>query len=151
MNSPQTANAESKTIAVAAAKDEDLAIDAALRKVAEAIPILNRWAGTYTHIFAKPFHWMGESYERMTFDWESLTGRDCIQIDVESRKKRAAASLEANDYPIAYLEGMAARACAERNSDGKQVIGTDALEAMPAQDCLRICRQARLFLAVSAL
>ena len=149
MNSTQTANAEEKSMA--AAEDEDLTIEAAMERVAKAIPILNRWTGTYTHVFTKPFHWLGEDYERLTFDWESLTGKDCTQIDAETRRKRASASLEANDYPIAYLEGMAARACTERNGDGKRVIGADALEAMPAQDCLRICRQARVFLAVSAL
>lgn len=149
MNNTQAANAEVKNTTTT--ENEDLTIEAAMTKVAEALPILNRWTGTYTHVFAKPFHWRGEDYERLTFDWESLTGKDCIQIDAEARKKRAVASLEANDYPIVYLEGMAARACTERNENGKRVINADALEAMPAQDCLRICRQARVFLAVSAL
>lgn len=132
-------------------KDGEMTIQEAMEKVVEAIPVLNRWAGTYTHIFPKPFHWLGTDYEQLTFNWESLTGKDCIQIDAEARRKRAAPSLESNDYPIAYLEGMAVRACTERNENGLRVIGTDALEAMPAQDCLRICRQARVFLAVSAL
>lgn len=149
MSSTQAANTEVKNTTTT--KNGGLTIEAAMTKVAEALPILNRWTGTYTHVFAKPFHWRGEDYERLTFDWESLTGKDCIQIDAETRKQRAAASLEANDYPIVYLEGMAVRACTERNENGKRVINADALEAMPAQDCLRICRQARVFLAVSAL
>jgi len=123
----------------------------AMEQLVELAPIFNRWAGKYTHVFAEPFEWQGERYERLTFNWESLSGRDFIQLDAEARRRRGAPSLEANDYPIPYLAGMAARACTERNENGKRALGTDAFDAMPGKDCLRICRQARLFLAVSAL
>ncbi len=123
----------------------------AISNLAKLIPVLNRWAGKYTHVFAEPFQWQGETYKSLTFDWETLRGRDCIRIESEARRRGGAPALEANSYPIAYLAGMAAHACTERDEGGHRVIGTDALDAMNAQDCLSICRQARLFLAVSAL
>ncbi len=127
------------------------ALSNAISSLAKLIPVLNRWAGKYTHVFAEPFEWKGKTYKRLSFDWETLRGGDCIRIESETRKRGGAPALEANSYPIAYLAGMAAYACTERDEKGFRVIGTDALDAMNAQDCLSICRQARLFLAVSAL
>ncbi len=123
----------------------------AARKLAEAARILNRWAGRYTHVFVKPFQWQGKTYERLTFDWETLRGADCISAEAAVRRRDAAPTLHTGDYPTAYLEELAARSCTERDEDGKRVLGADALQHMPAQDCLRICREARVFLANLAL
>lgn len=123
----------------------------AIDALAKLLPALNRWAGKYTHVFAEPFEWEGNSYTRLTFDWETLRGADCLRIDTEARRKGGAPALEANSYPIAFLQGMAATACTERNADGRRVIGTDALRKMKLQDCMRICKQARLFLSVAGL
>lgn len=132
-------------------EDSESTLSNAISSLAKLIPVLNRWAGKYTHVFAEPFAWQGKTYKRLSFDWEILRGRDCIRIESEARRRGGAPALEANSYPIAYLAGMAAHACTERDENGRMVIGTDALDAMNAQDCLSICRQARLFLAVSAL
>ncbi len=125
--------------------DGETALTTAIGKLAELIPVLNRWAGKYKHVFAEPFQWQGETYRSLTFDWETLRGKDCVRIETEARRRGGAPALEANSYPIAYLVGMAAHACTERGEGGRRVIGTDALEAMNFQDCMRICRQARLF------
>lgn len=129
----------------------ELALTNAIDELARLLPTLNRWAGRYTHVFAEPLEWMGNTFTRLTFDWEALRGEDCIRIETEARRRGGAPALEANNYPIAFLEGMAAAACTERDADGHRVIGTDALGKMNFQDCMRICKQARLFLAVSAL
>lgn len=129
----------------------EIALGSAIDTLAKLLPTLNRWAGKYTHVFAEPFEWEGNTYTRLTFDWETLRGADCLQIDTEARHKGGAPALEANSYPIAFLQGMAATACTERSADGRRVIGTDALRKMKLQDCMRICKQARLFLSVAGL
>lgn len=129
----------------------ELALTNAINELAKLLPTLNRWAGKYKHVFSEPFEWEGNSYKSLTFDWESLCGTDCIRIETEARRRGGAPALEANSYPIAFLEGMAAAACTERSVDGRRVIGTDAFGKMRFQDCMCICKQARLFLAVSAL
>ncbi len=131
--------------------NEDAKLTGAVNQMVAAARVLNQWTGNYTHVFVKPFEWQGERYEQLSFDWENLSGRDCILVETAARRRNAAPTLHANDYPIAYLEELAVRACTERNEKGRHVLGTDAFDAMPAQDCLRICRQARAFLANLAL
>lgn len=142
---------EEKNELAVAQKDEDITLTNAIDGLAKLLPTLNRWSGRYTHVFAQPFEWEGNTYQRLTFDWESLTGKDCVRIETEARHRGGAPALEANSYPIAFLEGMAAAACTERSKDGRRVIGTDTLGKMSFQDCMRICKQARLFLSVAAL
>ena len=36
--------------------------------------------GSYTHTFSKPFTYEGKTYERLTFDFDKLTGNDCLAI-----------------------------------------------------------------------
>jgi len=145
---------EKKDVQRVGTKDEDGVTEAVLlaaQKLAEAARILNQWGGRYTHIFVKPFHWQGQTYERLTFDWETLTGQHCIDAESAARRRGVAPTLHTGDYPTTFLEELAVQACTERNESGKHVLGVDALRHMPAQDCLRICREARSFLANSAL
>ena len=45
-----------------------------------------------------------------------------------------------------FLAGMAARACTERDEEGRRVIDTQAVTAMPMGDFQAITRNARSFL-----
>lgn len=93
-------------------------------------------SGTYTHIFKKPFQWEGKTYGQLTFDFESLTGRDSLKIS----RELAAKSIK-NSVP--YFEAefqirVAARACTEK-------IGIDALENMSMIDFEQIMNRVRNF------
>ena len=124
-----------------------------MAKVAETIEEQAKAAGVgtgaYTHIFRKPFSYEGRTYEELTFDWESLTGNDSLAIENEvvARGK----TLVVPAYTGEYLVGMAARACTERSEDGRRVIGTDVIRAMPLGDFQKICNRARNFLLRAGL
>lgn len=103
---------------------------------------------TYTHHFKKPFTYAGRTYDELTFDWESLTGRDSLAIEEELSLKGKTLVLPA--YTGEYLVGMAVRACTERN-EGKHAVGKDVMYAMPLGDFQKICGRARNFLLRSGL
>lgn len=105
--------------------------------------------GAYTHIFRKPFSYEGRTYEELTFDWESLTGNDSLAIENEVVAKGKTLVVPA--YTGEYLVGMAAHACTERGENGKRVIGTDTVRAMPLGDFQKICNRARNFLLRAGL
>lgn len=99
-------------------------------------------AYTYVHRFAKPFTYDGNTYEELTFDWGSLTGRDGLAIENE---------LQSLGKPVIiptlsgeYLLRMAVRAC-------DKPIGADAFELMSLSDYNRIRSSARSFLLKSEL
>jgi hypothetical protein len=91
--------------------------------------------GVYTHTFKKPFEYEGKKYEKVTFDFERLTGRDMVAIEAEMQSN--------NEYAIApeisrsFQSKMAAKAAG---------IGSDVLEAMPLNDFNRITNACRSFL-----
>lgn len=89
----------------------------------------------YEHVFKKPFTYEGKTYEKLTFDFEHLTGRDIINADAEmAANGRYALSPEISRD---FQEKLAARAAG---------IGSDAIEAMNAADFLKITNFARNFL-----
>jgi hypothetical protein len=99
-------------------------------------------AFTYVHHFTTPFTYNGVTYDTLTFDWGSLTGRDGLAIEGE---------LQALGKPVIiptlsgeYLIRMAARAC-------DKPIGADAFELMRLSDYNRIRSSARSFLLRSEL
>lgn len=99
-------------------------------------------AFTYVHHFTKPFAYDGNTYEELTFDWGSLTGRDGLAIENE---------LQSLGKPVIiptlsgeYLLRMAVRAC-------DKPIGADAFELMSLSDYNRIRSSARSFLLKSEL
>lgn len=99
-------------------------------------------AYTYVHRFTKPFVYDGNTYEELTFDWGSLTGRDGLAIENE---------LQSLGKPVIiptlsgeYLLRMAVRAC-------DKSIGADAFELMSLSDYNRIRSSARSFLLKSEL
>lgn len=100
--------------------------------------------GSYTHTFKNPFPWRGKTYEKLTFDWTALKGRDHLEIENEIMMKGRA--LITPEFTGEFLAGMAARACTERNEKGKRVIDTAAVMEMDLADFQAITRKARGFL-----
>ena len=103
----------------------------------------------YTHYFKRPFTYQGRTVETLTFDWDTLSGRDSLAIERELRAKNITLVIPA--YTGEYLVGMAARACVDRTEEGKRFVGTDMIQAMPLGDFQQITKQARYFLIRAGL
>ena len=91
----------------------------------------------YTHEFSNPFTYEGKTFDTITFDWGSLTGKDNLAIEAEMRD--LGISLIAAELSSDYLIRMAARACTTN-------ISFDAFAAMPLRDFNNIRSSARRFL-----
>lgn len=100
--------------------------------------------GSYTHTFKNPFPWNGKTYEKLTFDWTALDGGDHLEIESEIVMKGR--TLVSPAFTGDFLAGMAARACTERDEEGKRVIDGRAIKKMPMTDFQAITRKARGFL-----
>jgi hypothetical protein len=122
---------------------------AAAEKIEEEAKAASTGSGSYTHVFRKPFAYEGRTYEELTFDWDGLTGNDSLAIEKEVTSRGQTLVVPA--YTGTYLVGMAARACTERDDNGRRVVGTDTIRAMPLGDFQRICNRARNFLLRSGL
>ena len=103
----------------------------------------------YTHYFKRPFTYQGRTVETLTFDWDTLSGRDSLASERELRTKNITLVIPA--YTGEYLVGMAARACVDRTEEGKRFVGTDMIQAMPLGDFQQITKQARYFLIRAGL
>ncbi len=101
--------------------------------------------GSYTHKFKKPFPWKGHTFDRLTFDWTALKGRDHLEIESEILLTKGRALVNPA-FTGDFLAGMAARACTERDEEGKRVIDTQAVMEMAIGDFQTITREARGFL-----
>lgn len=101
-------------------------------------------AGSYTHTFKEPYRWKERTFETLTFDWTSLTGRDHLEIENELTMKGR--MLVSPSFSGDFLAGMAARSCTERDEKGKRMIDTQAVLEMPMRDFQTITRKARGFL-----
>lgn len=101
-------------------------------------------SGTYTHTFKQPFTHEGVTYEHLTFDWESLSGKDSVAIERELLNRNIAV-VHAGFTPE-YLAAMAARACTYRNEDGFRAVTTNMIYALPLGEFRKICIAARNFL-----
>lgn len=131
--------AEEKVLDMAAVKED---AEEAARAAAEARK--EPETGSYTHTFKKPFQWKDCTFESLTFDWTTLTGRDHLEIESEMMMKGR--TLVSPAFSGDFLAGMAARACTERNEKGKRVIDGKAIMEMPLGDFQAITRKARGFL-----
>lgn len=100
--------------------------------------------GSYTHTFKSPFQWKGRTFGSLTFDWTALKGRDHLEIEQELLMKGR--TLVSPAFTGDFLAGMAARACTERDKDGKRAIDGQAIMDMPMADFQAITRKARGFL-----
>jgi len=103
----------------------------------------------YTHYFKRPFTYQDRTVESLTFDWDTLSGRDSLAIERELRAKNITLVIPA--YTGEYLVGIAARACTDRTEEGKRFVGTDMIQAMPLGDFQQITNRARNFLIRAGL
>lgn len=101
-------------------------------------------AGTYTHTFAKPFTYEGRTYEKLTFDWSNLSGKDSVEIE-RGLLRRGITTVIA-EYTPEYLASMAARCCTHRSEEGFRIVSMDTLYALPLPEFRAICGAARRFL-----
>lgn len=97
---------------------------------------------TYVHKFKRPFEYQGETYNELTFDWDSLTGKDGLAIENEMQAIGKAVIVP--QFSGEYLIRFAAKACVE-------TIGADAFEYMRIGDYNKIRSAARSFLLKSEL
>lgn len=111
---------------------------------AEAEALTEEDSGIYTHEFKRPFTYEGRTYEQLSFDWESLSGKDSVAIERELRGINVTVVLA--EFTPEYLAAMAARACTYRNGDGFRTVNTDLLYALPLREFRQICSAARRFL-----
>jgi len=95
---------------------------------------------SYTHKFKRPFTYGGITYEELTFDWDSLTGQD--GLDIEAELLLLGKTVVAPEFSSAYQSAMAAKACTEK-------IGSDAFALMPLSAFNSIRRNARNFLLLA--
>jgi len=100
---------------------------------------------TYTHTFKTPFTYQGITYEKLTFDWTALSGKDSVAVERELLNRRLLTTVMPAFTPE-YLVGIAARACTYRNGDGFRTVTTDTLYALPLPEFQQICSAARNFL-----
>ena len=111
---------------------------------AEAEALTEEDSGIYTHEIKRPFTYEGRTYEHLTFDWESLSGKDSVAIERELLNRNIAV-VHAGFTPE-YLAAMAARACTYRNEDGFRAVTTNMIYALPLGEFRKICIAARNFL-----
>lgn len=93
--------------------------------------------GTFTHCFKNAIEYNGEKIEELSFDFDSLSGKDALAIDKELKAKGIIVPVPALDTD--YLLIMAAKACTQN-------IGTDIFECMSLFDFNKIKSAARAFL-----
>ena len=99
---------------------------------------------TYIHTFKKPFEYMGRSIKELTFDWGALSGEDHQAIEDDMLRHGLTLVLPA--YTGAFLNGMAVRACTDRDDNGIRIVDADFLKALPLRDYHKIYFSARRFL-----
>jgi hypothetical protein len=92
---------------------------------------------TFELTFASPWSYEGKTYDKITFDFGKLTGRDGLAIEAELQGT-GRAFLDPM-FNGAYLARMACRASTPR-------ISVDVLEAMPLAKFSKVRNAARNFL-----
>lgn len=100
-------------------------------------------ASAFTYEFKNPFTFEGETFKKLSFDFDALTGKDSLAIESE---------LTALGRPVIvpelsgdYLIRMAMRACTTTRKNGMK-LGVDAFAAMPIAAYIKIRSRARSFL-----
>lgn len=93
--------------------------------------------GFYEHTFRKPVEYNGETIEKLSFDFDKLTGADAQNIDDELQALGKVALVPS--VSGVYLIRMAAKACTSN-------VGADIFDIMSMADYNRIKTAARNFL-----
>ncbi len=119
---------------------DEAAAAAELEQQAKAGPDIS----LYVHTFRQPFEYLGKTYDTLTFDWGTLTGKDHLAI--ENEIVRQGKTLVMPEFSGEFLCCMAARACTERTEEGFRVISAEMLRALPMREFQSICKRARSFL-----
>ena len=125
-------------------KKPDFAADAEAAVQLEAEAKAGPDVRTYTHTFAEPFEFRGRTVTELTFNWGALTGEDHQAIEDEVLRRGKTLVLPA--YTGALLNGMAIRACTNRDDNGIRIVDADFLKALPLRDYHKIYFSARRFL-----
>ena len=84
----------------------------------------------------------GKTYDKLTFDFSKLRGKDVLAIMREIRM--AGITVASRTFDVEYQYRYAARCCEPR-------IGSDVIAALPAKEFERICTRVQRFLLRSAL
>ena len=129
-----------KNILAPVNNEDETAVDAADTMVAEDEE--NESLALYVHEFEKPFTWEGKTYDKLTFDFSKLRGKDVLAIMREIRM--AGITVASRTFDVEYQYRYAARCCEPR-------IGSDVIAALPAKEFERICTRVQRFLLRSAL
>lgn len=94
-------------------------------------------SGVYTHKFSRPFDYEGRTITELSFDFDSLTGRDSLAVEAELRASGLPVVLKSFDG--GYLVRMCARACTDEG------ISHDVFDVMPVKDYNKITGVSRRF------
>ena len=92
---------------------------------------------TYTHVFQEPFTYQGMTYEKLTFNWKTLSGKDSAAIERELLNRNVTTVVA--EFTPEYLTAMAARACPAM---ARRRCGYE----LPLPEFRAICLAARSFL-----
>lgn len=98
---------------------------------------------SYTHEFDRPFTYNGITVEKLTFNWDSLTGRDSINIEREMTLLSGGKGVQ--NFGREHMMLIAVRACSARNEDNKRFVDKSFMEGLPIVDFEEITAMGRLF------
>lgn len=110
---------------------DETELEAAEKEAAEVLE------DVYVHTFSRPFEFEGNTYDKLYFDFGSLTGRDSLAI--ENELSALGKPVVVRELSAEYQIRVAARAC-------DAPISADAFNAMSLRDCNKILSKARSFL-----
>ena len=91
-------------------------------KITETNIVVGEVRFSYVHVFETPFQWEGKEYESLTFDFNSLRGKDVLAIAQELRMSGIV--VVSKTFDVDYQYRYAARCCREK-------IGADLLLGLP--------------------
>ena len=81
--------------------------------------------------------------DKLTFHWDSLTGKDSIGIDRELSKSSGGQGVQ--NFGREHVALIAVRACPLRDENGMRIVDRDFMEALPILDFEEITAMGRLF------
>ena len=108
----------------------------------EAEALAEEDAGIYTHILTTPLTYEGITYKKLTFNWNSLSGRDSVAIERDLLRRGITTVMA--EFTPEYLTAMAARACTYRSEeDFHTVSGFDSERIKKRRAAPHICLKSR--------
>ena len=111
---------------------DEFAVDTTERAQEKAVS-----GDVYTHHFEKPFVYEGKTYEKLSFVFAALTGKDFLKIEQEMNMQGLA--IVTPEYSTHFIARVAVRACNEK-------ISLDLIEALPMKDFSILRGQVKDFL-----